>query len=131
MSHDRTRIIYILYFIGAFIWPVLLVGVILAYIEKRRDLDLTLFSHLKKQIRIFWIHLSIAVAGLFVMAFVLMILFALTIPDVPFENFTSSFQVSLVGTFVVVPTYGIVLLAYVWIASLKGLRRLDANAPID
>lgn len=131
MTHDQTRIIYILYFIGAFIWPVLLVGVILAYIEKRRDFDLTLYSHLRKQIRIFWTHLFIAFAGLIFVIFIFLILLMMSTPDNLWDYNASTYQTYTIGSFAVVMIYGIVLLAYVWIASLNGLRRLDANAPID
>ena len=109
MSLEQTRLIYILYFIGAFIWPVLLAGVILAYVEKEKAVDLILQSHLKKQIKIFWIHLLIAIGGAIVMISLLPIVVTLIL---------SSF-------------YCLVLVAYVWIASFKGLSRLDAGAPID
>lgn len=133
MSQEQTRFIYILYFIGAFIWPVLLAGVILAYLEKRRDFDLMLESHLRKQIRIFWFHLVGGIGGAIVVFLTVLILITISASAVSadFDAGIASIQFITLLTFVILIFYSLVLVAYVWIASFRGLSRLDAGAPID
>lgn len=133
MSRDQTRLIYILYFIGAFIWPVLLAGVILAYLEKHRDFDLMLESHLRKQIRIFWIHLVGGIGGalVVVLIFVFLVTIAASAASTDFDTGVISIQFTTLLTFIILIFYSVILVAYVWIASFRGLSRLDAGAPID
>ena len=71
-------------------------------------------SHLKKQTKIFWIHLLLAIGGAIVMIIVGTIMVAI-----------------MLASFILLSFYVVVLVAYVWIASFKGLSRLDAGAPID
>ena len=133
MSQEQTRFIYILYFIGAFIWPVLLAGVILAYLEKRREFDLMLESHLRKQIRIFWFHLVGGIGGAIVvfLSVVILVTIAASAPSTDFDAGIRAIQLSTMFSFVILIFFGLVLVAYVWIASFRGLSRLDAGAPID
>ena len=133
MSQEQTRFIYILYFIGAFIWPVLLAGVILAYLEKRREFDLMLESHLRKQIRIFWFHLVGGIGGAIVvfLSVVILVTIAASAPSTDFDACIRAIQLSTMFSFVILIFFGLVLVAYVWIASFSGLSRLDAGAPID
>ncbi|MXZ43479.1 MAG: hypothetical protein F4Z01_00620 [Gammaproteobacteria bacterium] len=133
MSQEQTRFIYILYFIGAFIWPVLLAGVILAYLEKRREFDLMLESHLRKQIRIFWFHLVGGIVGAIVvfLSVVILVTFAASAPSTDFDAGVRAIHLSTLFSFVILIFFGLVLVAYVWIASFRGLSRLDDGAPID
>lgn len=55
----------------------------------------------------------------------------MTTPDNLWDYNASTYQTYTLSSFAVVVIDGIVLMAYVWIATLKGLRGLDANAPID
>lgn len=59
----RTRLIYTLYIIGALLWPLMLVGVILAYVKRDKLGEPFILSHLNKQIGIFWNHLVCGLVG--------------------------------------------------------------------
>lgn len=59
----RPRLIYTLYIIGAFIWPLMFVGVFLAYVERAKVGEPIILSHLYKQIGIFWNFLVCAFVG--------------------------------------------------------------------
>ena len=127
-SSQQTRLIYILYIIGAFIWLVMLVGVILAYIEKGKATDAAVLSHLRKQIRLFWLYLLFAVAGIFIFFIVLMVVMfgavgaSLATGAEPSSAVvaTSFFIPFLIG-FVM----SVALIAYVIVTCVKGLKRLD------
>lgn len=131
-SSQQIRIIYILYIIGAFIWLVFLVGVILAYVEKGRESESVFRSHLKRQIRLFWIHLVSAIVG----GIVLAILVITTISVVAVGAMagggdpTASATVSLTISALLAFVYGAALVLYVIVASVKGIKRLDAGMPI-
>ena len=131
-SSQHTRTIYILLIIGAFIWLVLLVGVILAYVEKGRESESVIRSHLRRQIRIFWIHLVSAIVGGIVLA--ILVITTISVVAVgamagggdPTASATVSITISALLAFV----YGAALVIYVIVASVKGIQRLDAGMPI-
>ena len=67
-SVDSVRIVYILYLVGSLCGPLMFLGVILAYKERGKITGHWLYSHVDKQIRMFWIWLLLSVvsaAGLF------------------------------------------------------------------
>ena len=132
-SSQHIRIIYILYIIGAFIWLVFLVGVILAYVEKGRESESVFRSHLKKQIRVFWIHLISTIVGGIVLATLITATIAVIAVGAMAEGGDPAaaaivyITISALLAFV----YGAGLIIYVIVASVKGLKSLDAGEPIN
>lgn len=131
-SSQQIRLIYILYIIGAFVWLVLLVGVILAYIEKGKETDSVLLSHLRKQIRIFWIHLVSAIVGGIVLMVLIVLAFA--IPAVGAAagggDPAAVAAIGMVFASLLAFVYAAALIIYVIVASVKGLKSLDAGEPL-
>ena len=126
-SIDNLRIIYILYLVGAFTGVTMIVGVILAYIERGKLTDITLESHVEKQIRMFWIWLIVLVV-LYVVIFAATIpaLFAIAAGGLPVIAMGSLGLVALLSFLVPLG-----LFLYVLISSIQSLRTLDSGEPID
>ncbi|MCY3540457.1 MAG: hypothetical protein OXH31_00900 [Gammaproteobacteria bacterium] len=131
-SSQQIRIIYILYIFGAFIWLVLLFGVILAYVEKGRESESVFLSHLRTQIRVFWIHLISAIAGGIVLAISVMTTIAVVGVGAMAGGGDPATAATVYKTIslLLVAVYGASLIVYVIVASVKGIKRLDAGAPI-
>lgn len=125
-SIQNLRIIYILYMIGAFIWAPMIVGVILAYLERGKITDVVYQSHVTKQIRIFWIWLLVVgILYTFVFATVGTSLLTLLTGYGMWGAFTgvrSLVSFSFLVTFL--------LFLYVLITSIRSLGKLDAAEPI-
>ncbi|MXZ43480.1 MAG: hypothetical protein F4Z01_00625 [Gammaproteobacteria bacterium] len=128
---QQIRLIYILYIIGAFVWLVLLVGVILAYIEKGKETESVLLSHLRRQIHIFWVHLISAIVGAMVLIVLIVVAFLITAVGVASSAAEGDpTTIATMGTIVsglLMIVYGLSLIIYVIVASVKGLKRLDAR----
>ncbi|MXZ43481.1 MAG: hypothetical protein F4Z01_00630 [Gammaproteobacteria bacterium] len=131
-SSQQIRLIYILYIIGAFIWLVLLVGVILAYIEKGKETESVLLSHLRRQIRIFWVHLVAAIVGGIVLIVLIVIAFTVTAvgAGVSGGDPAAAAAIGTIITSLLMGVYGLGLIIYVIVASVKGLKSLDAGEPM-
>ena len=113
----RARLIYTVYIIGAFLWPLMLVGVILAYVERHKVGEPYILSHFFKQMGIFWNHLVCGsvggvVLGLFWLGWV---------------HGVARGQPGGGPIFVVllVFLFNIALVAYVIVSSIRGLNTLD------
>ena len=131
-SSQQTRLIYILYIIGTFIWLVMLVGVILAYIEKGKETDAIVLSHLRKQIQLFWIYLLCAIVGGFVLGIVLVIVTLGVVGSslAAGTDPSGATALSFLVPFLLGLVFGIALVAYVVVACVKGLKRLDAGEAV-
>lgn len=126
-SPENLRIVYILYMVGAFVGAIMFVGVILAYVERSKITDDWLVSHVEKQIRIFWIWLTVLVVLTVVLfALIFPTLFALSWGESPFGVF-AGFGV-LFALYLLVP-FGLFL--YVLITSIKSLKCLDRGEWIE
>lgn len=117
-THEQrvtVKICYILYLIGLFTGGIfLLVGVILAYLNRDRASDWIIESHIDFLIRTFWIWLYIHIAPIIVIA----ILF-LVIPPMAI--------VFLVLTIV----FYVVILIYYFIRLLSALKAIEAGEPAN
>lgn len=116
----RPRLIYTLYIIGAFIWPLMLVGVILAYVERAKVDEPIILSHLYKQISIFWNHLVCGSVG----GVVLGLFWFGSVYGAArgVYGVGSNFFVLLV-----VFLFTVALVAYVVVSSIRGLNALDGG----
>lgn len=131
-SSEQTRLIYILYIIGAFIWVVMLVGVILAYIERGKHSDEAILSHLSKQIRVFWIYLLLVVGGsvLLGILMVVVVLGAVGSAAVSGADPGGGAIVAMLVPILFALVFGIALTVYVIVVCVKGLKRLDEGEPV-
>lgn len=128
----NTRVVYVLYYVGAFFWPVMIVGGIYAYILRDKVSNSLAFSHLRKQIQIFWIYLVIGVGGgiaiVIICIFVLLLILA---GILVVEWITESWVVlSLLVSSVLLILHTLGLLIYVFVATTKGLMKLNDDEPI-
>lgn len=132
-SVRHTRVVYVLYFIGAIFWPVMIVGVIFAYVLRYKVSNSFVLSHLRKQIQIFWICFVIAIGGGIALVIVVfsVVLFTLagvavteTFPDAAI--FVMFFSIVLLAIL-----HGLGLLIYVFVATTKGLMTLNDDEPIQ
>ena len=122
-SFQQTRIVYILYIIGAFVWPIMVVGVILAYIEKGKASESFILTHLIKQIRIFWTcFFCVFLGGIVVATFMLIVFF-----NISMSQTAGGGLVSITIAALFLSLCSLALLAYVLVASIRGLSKLDAN----
>lgn len=128
-STEQTRLIYILYIVGAFIWLVMLVGVILAYIEKGKHSDEAILSHLNKQIRVFWIYLLLAIGGgvLLGILMVVVIIGALGGAALSGADPGGGAVIATLVPILFALVFGIALTVYVIVVCVKGLKKLDAG----
>ena len=126
-SVDNLRIVYILYMVGAFFGIVMIVGVILAYIERGKITDLWLESHVEKQIRIFWIWLALAIVPIVaVLLFLIPATFALSSGE-----FTGGILAGIGVLFLLLLFLPFATLLYVLISSIRSLRNLDRGEEIE
>lgn len=125
-SFQQTRIIYILYIIGAFFWPVMVVGVILAYIEKGRVDESFIRNHLLKQIRTFWTCFVCVFLGGVVLGIFMLIVFFNVAMDQTAGVVIGSVSLAILFMFL----YALGLLAYVLVSSIRGLSKLDAGEAV-
>lgn len=129
-SVRQTRRIYILYFIGAILWPVLVAGVVFAYLAMRSINDDVLSSHLRQQVRVFWTHLLSGVAagiGVVVLLFIFSI-FALGWSAS--GNMDTAVTFGMYSYFILPVVYFLSLAIYVAVASLRGLNKLNLGEQI-
>ena len=129
-SVRQTRRIYILYFIGAILWPVLLAGVVFAYMAMRSINDDVLSSHLRQQVRVFWTHL---LSGVAVGIGVVMLLFIFSIFALGWSASGNMDAAVIFGmySYVILPIVAFLSLAtYVVVASLRGLNKLNLGDQI-
>ena len=125
-SFQQTRIIYILYIIGAFFWPVMIVGVILAYIEKGKVDESFIRNHLLKQIRTFWTCFFCVFLGGVVLGIFMLIVFFNVAMDQTAGVVIGSVSLAILFMFL----YALGLLAYVLVSSIRGLSKLDAGEAV-
>ena len=132
-SVRNTRVVYVLYYIGAFFWPVMIVGGIYAYILRDKVSNSLAFSHLRKQIQIFWIYLVIGIGGgLAVVIFSIFILFLILAGVLVIEWISESWiLLSLLVSVALAILHTLGLLIYVFVATTKGLIKLNNDEPIQ
>lgn len=132
-SVRNTRVVYVLYYIGAIFWPVVIVGGIYAYILRDKVSNSLAYSHLRKQIQIFWIFLVIGIGGgiavVIISIFILFLIlaFALVIESIPESWFLLAVLVSCV--LAILHTLGMFI--YLFVVTTKGLMKLNDDEPIQ
>ena len=129
----NTRVVYVLYYIGAFFWPVMIVGGIYAYILRDKVSDSLAFSHLRKQIQIFWIYLVIGIGGGVVVVIIsIFVLFLILAGVMVVEWVPESWVLLLLLVSVALAiVHSLGLLIYVLVTTTKGLMKLNDDEPIQ
>lgn len=115
----RIRLIYTLYIVGAFLWHLMLVGVILAYIERDKVGESFILSHLNKQIGIFWNYLVCGLIGTVVLG-----LFWIGTVHGVARGQPDGGLIFVASLFIL---FYVALVAYVIVSSVRGLNRLEGG----
>lgn len=96
-----------LFVIGAFFGPVLIVGVIRAYVERGKVVESIILSHLINQTQLFWTYFISGLVGAIVLGVIAISMYSLA---------------RLIGLF-----FAVALIAYMVVSSIRGLNKLDAG----
>ncbi|MYD44831.1 MAG: hypothetical protein F4W92_00540 [Gammaproteobacteria bacterium] len=124
-SLRRTYLVYNMYILGAFLCIPMFVGMVFASVEKTKTTDPTIQTHLKAQLRIFWVYLFSIFGTALVLISLYPIYVALAIVKSGAREVdpATTFLLATLPAIVIVLTVLAALMIYVLVSSIRGLRK--------